>query len=146
MEFSYNQGTKKYKLGDTEYTQEEFITYIKAGMLATALSIQGSFEVEKRDDNTLAPNNFTPTQLILYGVPGSGKSYKIARHLEELGITKENASEYTKRVVFHPEYTNSDFIGQILPRSDASGNTISYPFVAGPFTARSCVKGPATKG
>lgn len=81
------------------------------------------------------PSPYThPIQKILYGVPGSGKSYTIARHLEELGITKENASEYTKRVVFHPEYTNADFIGQILPRSDASGNTISYPFVAGPFT------------
>ncbi len=75
-----------------------------------------------------------PVQLILYGVPGSGKSYTIAMHLEELGITKENASEYTKRVVFHPEYTNADFVGQILPRSDTSGTTISYPFVPGPFT------------
>ena len=90
--------------------------------------------LEISDENTNAPNNFTPTQLILYGVPGSGKSYKIAKHLENLGINKDNVSQYTKRVVFHPEYTNADFIGQILPRSDASGNTISYPFVAGPFT------------
>ena len=73
-------------------------------------------------------SNFT--QLILYGVPGSGKSYTIKNLLAQNKISAEN----TMRVVFHPEYTNSDFIGQILPRSDANGNTISYPFVAGPFT------------
>lgn len=73
-------------------------------------------------------------QLILYGVPGCGKSYAVAKKLAELGISQENTPFYTKRVVFHPEYTNADFVGQILPRADSDGNRISYPFVAGPFT------------
>lgn len=76
----------------------------------------------------------SPIQKIFYGVPGSGKSYTIAKELETLGITKENESEYTKRIVFHPEYTNADFVGQILPQSTDDGDKISYPFVAGPFT------------
>ena len=37
-----------------------------------------------------------------------------------------------ERVVFHPDYTYSDFIGQILPKTD--GENISYPFTPGPFT------------
>ena len=123
-ELNFNENNYLQFLGST---QSLFVDKIVSNQEQNKLSVSAQASPQ-------VPNNFTPTQLILYGVPGSGKSYTIVRHLEELGITKENASEYTKRVVFHPEYTNSDFIGQILPRSDASGNTISYPFVAGPFT------------
>ena len=69
---------------------------------------------------------FSPTQTIFYGVPGSGKSHKIDEE------TKDLPDEQKMRVVFHPEYTNADFVGQILP-SNADG-TISYKFKPGPFT------------
>jgi 5-methylcytosine-specific restriction endonuclease McrBC GTP-binding regulatory subunit McrB len=36
------------------------------------------------------------------------------------------------RLVFHPDYSYSDFVGQILPR--ASNGNIAYDFVEGPFT------------
>ena len=39
-----------------------------------------------------------------------------------------------ERVVFHPEYTYSDFVGQILPQIADDGLTIKYEFVEGPFT------------
>ena len=65
------------------------------------------------------------TNIILYGVPGCGKSHEIK--------TKYcNDKKYMERVVFHPDYTYSDFIGQILPKTD--GENISYPFTPGPFT------------
>lgn len=67
----------------------------------------------------------TPTQTIFYGVPGSGKSHKIDE------ITKSLPEEQTIRVVFHPEYTNADFVGQILPHVE---NTVDYRFKAGPFS------------
>lgn len=70
-------------------------------------------------------------QILYYGVPGCGKSYCIDSKLKELGI--ENKEYQTKRVVFHPEYTNSDFIGQIIPKVDAAGS-VTYEFKAGPFT------------
>ena len=63
--------------------------------------------------------------VILYGVPGSGKSYTIKT--EYCKDTK-----YMERVVFHPDYTYSDFVGQILPLSE--GDKVSYPFIPGPFT------------
>ena len=75
-----------------------------------------------------------PLQTIYYGVPGSGKSHKIASVLRELGIEKQDENKYTKRVVFHPEYTNADFVGQILPQASDDGKNISYPFTPGPFT------------
>ena len=70
-------------------------------------------------------SNFTPSQIIYYGVPGCGKSNKIREQLK-------NVPEKNKvRVVFHPEYTNAEFIGQILP---VTNDGIRYEFTPGPFT------------
>lgn len=65
-------------------------------------------------------------QIIFYGVPGSGKSHRIDE------ITKNLSEEQKIRVVFHPEYTNADFVGQILPCLTSEG--IEYRFKAGPFS------------
>ena len=64
--------------------------------------------------------------VLLYGVPGSGKSWTIEH---------EYCSEESEvaRLVFHPDYTNADFIGQILPVVDAE-KQVTYEFTAGPFT------------
>lgn len=68
----------------------------------------------------------TGTNVLLYGVPGSGKSWTI-----EHEYCKKNS--HVERLVFHPDYTYSDFIGQILPAVDANGQ-VSYKFTPGPFT------------
>lgn len=65
------------------------------------------------------------SQIIYYGVPGCGKSNKIDEK------TRNIPDEQKMRVVFHPEYTNADFVGQILPVQTAAG--IEYCFKAGPF-------------
>ena len=66
-----------------------------------------------------------PSQIIYYGVPGCGKSNKIREQLK-------NVPEKNKvRVVFHPEYTNAEFIGQILPKVNEH---VAYEFTPGPFT------------
>ncbi|MFB1050564.1 McrB family protein [Paraliobacillus sp. JSM ZJ581] len=66
---------------------------------------------------------------LLYGVPGSGKSYKIE---EEYC----NDFKFMERVVFHPDYMNTDFVGQILPTVKGEGDEkeITYDFTPGPFT------------
>ena len=87
-------------------------------------------DVKKDDsgtDNGLGSSlpNFTPSQIIYYGVPGCGKSNKIREQLK-------NVPEKNKvRVVFHPEYTNAEFIGQILPKVNGH---VTYEFTPGPFT------------
>lgn len=65
------------------------------------------------------------TNILYYGVPGSGKSYAINK------ICSDEA--YMERVVFHPDYSYSDFVGQILPR--LVDGKLTYEFVAGPFTS-----------
>lgn len=65
---------------------------------------------------------------LYYGVPGSGKSHKINKELE----LKDILESQNERVLFHPDYTYSDFIGQILPNTE--NGEISYPFTPGPFT------------
>lgn len=61
--------------------------------------------------------------ILLYGVPGAGKSHEIDK------IIVQDRSE---RVVFHPDYTYSDFVGQILPR--VVEDKLKYVFEPGPFT------------
>lgn len=89
-------------------------------------------DLQLQQQSSLAPSNFSPIQTILYGVPGSGKSYSIKHQLSQ----QEISSEDTVRVVFHPEYTNADFVGQILPKlkNENGENVIDYQFTAGPFT------------
>lgn len=66
------------------------------------------------------------TNILLYGVPGSGKSWTIEHEYCKPGT-------HVERLVFHPDYTYSDFIGQILPNVDEEGQ-VSYKFTPGPFT------------
>ena len=84
-------------------------------------------QYEGKDDK----KTFKPAQIIYYGVPGSGKSHQIQEDLKKKGITEENHQQ--KRVVFHPDYCNADFVGQIVPVTKRDGG-IRYQFKAGPFT------------
>lgn len=65
--------------------------------------------------------------ILLYGVPGSGKSWTIQHEY----CTPKT---HVERLVFHPDYTYSDFVGQILPNVAEDGQ-ISYKFTPGPFTS-----------
>lgn len=86
-----------------------------------------SNEFEEVDNETQIDESIrisSGENVLFYGVPGSGKS-----HTLETEFGKENMV----RVVFHPDYMNTDFIGQILP-SIKEDDTISYEFKPGPFT------------
>ncbi len=65
--------------------------------------------------------------ILLYGVPGCGKSHAVKTEYC-------NDDAYMERVVFHPDYTYSDFAGQILPKINAETKQIEYSFSQGPFT------------
>lgn len=96
-------------------------------------------EDDSVDDNSLKDRilekSFTPSQIIYYGVPGCGKSKKI---MDLLDIAKQKGEitdeeKQVVRVVFHPEYTNADFVGQVMPVVKPAGG-VDYDFAAGPFT------------
>lgn len=85
---------------------------------------------QKKEEKTPSVRKTGAENILLYGVPGAGKSHEIK--------TKYCSDEkYMERVVFHPDYMYSDFVGQILPRveKDESGNNkLKYVFTPGPFT------------
>ena len=72
----------------------------------------------------------TGENILLYGVPGSGKSWTIQHEYCD-------DEECMERLVFHPDYMYSDFVGQILPvvkRDDEGKEKVRYEFKPGPFT------------
>ncbi|MEP0884658.1 AAA family ATPase [Trichocoleus sp. ST-U3] len=78
-------------------------------------------------------NNANPIQKILFGSPGTGKSYQIREIAkEQLGISFDDTTQNsTVKTVFHPEYTYADFMGKLLPLTQ--GNSIIYKFYPGHF-------------
>lgn len=71
---------------------------------------------------------------ILFGAPGTGKSFKLNQDAVSLLSTRD-----ATRVTFHPEYTYFNFVGSYKPimkagKGDNSEEEISYDFVPGPFT------------
>lgn len=89
---------------------------------------------EDMDENGAYPLfNFTKSpitdgqNLIVYGTPGCGKSYYVEHTLLD-GYSKENYI----RTTFYQDYTNTDFVGQILPVVE--GDKVTYKFNPGPFT------------
>lgn len=76
------------------------------------------------------------TNILLYGVPGCGKSFYVEKNYES-----KVQEGFTIRVVFHPDYTYSDFVGQLMPvlkevknAQDVKEEKLQYDFVPGPFT------------
>jgi 5-methylcytosine-specific restriction endonuclease McrBC GTP-binding regulatory subunit McrB len=76
-----------------------------------------------------------PRQLILFGSPGTGKSYHIVNSiLPEIDIRGDNSPEDSPnvtRVVFHPEYSYGDFMGKLMPLT--KDGQVEYKFYAGHF-------------
>lgn len=81
-------------------------------------------------DNVEEYRNDSGENILLYGVPGSGKSWTIEHEYCD-------DEKYMERLVFHPDYMYSDFVGQILPivkKDDEGKEKVRYEFTPGPFT------------
>jgi hypothetical protein len=88
-----------------------------------------------------------PRNRILYGAPGTGKSYRLEGQVKELF----SSDELHERVTFHPDYTYGQFVGTYrpVPKYKETGTpllaadklsevgsfepVIDYVFVPGPF-------------
>lgn len=96
-----------------------------------------------RDYNDDVNNNKVGFNKIFYGIPGCGKSYKVASMLDykdgfreeaiKNGINSKVDRENIIRTTFYLDYSNSDFVGQIYPVVDDEGN-VAYESIPGPFT------------
>lgn len=82
---------------------------------------------------------------IIFGAPGTGKSFKLNNDKDRL---LEFGGEY-ERVTFHPDYSYANFVGTYkpVPIKDSDGkDSISYEYVPGPFmrtyvrAIKNCIK------
>lgn len=100
------------------------------------------FDIDDIDDDLLpdiAEHLNYSYNRIIYGAPGTGKSYQI---MQELGEDFAK-SGYCRRVTFHPAYTYAQFFGSYKPVSN--DGYIAYKYVAGPFlqTMLDAIKQPS---
>lgn len=70
---------------------------------------------------------------IIFGAPGTGKSYQINK---EVCLLLKNGGSY-ERVTFHPDYSYANFVGTYKPvpyvRKDGQQG-ITYKYIPGPFS------------
>ena len=91
---------------------------------------------DEQDDfkNETTKGIIESANFLLYGVPGCGKSF----HVEDEYERKITNEQCKVRVVFHPDYTYSDFVGQLMPVlkkvPDEQEEKLQYKFIPGPFT------------
>jgi hypothetical protein len=89
--------------------------------------------IRKNKVTTFSGNSITYQQKILFGSPGTGKSYQIDKHIipYELLIDVEKMPANVIKTVFHPEYTYGDFVGKLMPIT--VGGNVQYKFYEGHF-------------
>ena len=128
----FNNGLKDWKIIGGDYPE-----YIGKTMQEWTIDYKRKECSSGETDDLVHTDNdmYLGQNVIFYGVPGCGKSHRINAllHLDDKvnGLEKE----YYKRVLFHPEYSYSDFVGQLRPVTEGEkGEKITYQFAPGAFT------------
>lgn len=75
-----------------------------------------------------------PLQIMLYGAPGTGKSYRISSLIRQSypSYNEYDDNPYVFRTTIYRDYSYFDFVGNIMPVT--KDGKISYEFVLGIFT------------
>lgn len=68
------------------------------------------------------------SNIIFYGAPGTGKSHRIEK------ILQEYPDDQKEIITFHPDYDYSSFVGGYKPSSDETTGDIKYKFIPQVFT------------
>lgn len=79
-----------------------------------------------------------PLQVMLYGAPGTGKSYSISSYVRQRypSFNEYDDNPYVFRTTIYRDYSYFDFVGNIMPVT--KGGKVSYEFVPGIFTTALC--------
>lgn len=86
------------------------LTNIKMDIISEQTSENGEEEKEEAiDEQQIAPRINKPYNRIIFGAPGTGKSYTLNKDRKELGFKFE-------RVTFHPNYSYAHFVGTYKPK------------------------------
>jgi len=124
---------KKREPSDDEHKYEMYAILRDDG-IEKLQELEGNFyedsEMEPMNLNTFDFNELEFSKnRILFGAPGTGKSYKLNKDKEELlkfGVDCE-------RAMFHPDYTYAKFVGAYKPAVARADNKITYEYIPGPF-------------
>lgn len=114
------------------------------GGLATISDVQADIIIKKfkniKNSTIFSPieKKAYPLQVMYYGAPGTGKSYRIASLIKESypGYTEYDDNPYVFRTTIYRDYSYYDFIGNIMPVTKEG--KVSYEFVPGIFTTALC--------
>lgn len=149
LDFSNLDDDAKYMLGDiltsnekwnypenfndrTIYRKKDIETLYKEYM-----QVIPNFVVPDNIDIELGHSNGNETNVIYYGAPGTGKSFRVNEVIknEYINYDESSDSEYVFRTTIHNDYSYYDFVGQIMPITDVTNkNKIRYEFYPGIFT------------
>lgn len=125
MNILYDKKKKEYILGNIKFTKDEFVEYIESNMLETLVSNEDiSLEMDKcsqdeenkkdiEDVFCTSYNSLMLRNRIIFGAPGTGKSYTLNHELKTL-LGENNEDDY-ERVTFHPDYSYANFVGSYKP-------------------------------
>lgn len=73
---------------------------------------------------------YRPQQVILSGVPGTGKSF----YVENTILGGNSNPNNVIRTIIHPDYTYADFVGYQKPQKNSATGKIEFKFNPGPLT------------
>lgn len=80
-------------------------------------------------NDSASPVRRTADNLILFGPPGTGKTFELQRRMR---VAFENGEECLF-VAFHPSYSYEDFMGGFRPAPSQDGRGLAIVFQRGPF-------------
>lgn len=145
----YNEDWQKKVLEKISIESEEN-SFIRMGQIALfvkkcGISNVAFFKIVKKIETSAPLDEEIPSEIkqpyafdstkggaqnkVVYGTPGCGKSYYVQNTLlSELGVIDDDRI----RTTFYQDYTNTDFVGQILPRVH-NDKSVTYDFNPGPF-------------
>lgn len=134
--FKSSKGLYSVVAKPDELSRGPFYQPLYAALENALLFIKKDFFVDIQKQNQVNAENADtpsrPTQIIYYGVPGCGKSKQIHDGIAKKLDGIPDAEFHVVRCVFHPEYGNADFVGQIYPHVLPDGG-VDYRFKPGPF-------------
>lgn len=108
------------------------------GGLASIADTQADIIIKKFENIIPIKKKVYPLQVMYYGAPGTGKSYRIASLIKESypGYTEYDDNPYVFRTTIYRDYSYYDFVGNIMPVTKEG--KVSYEFVPGIFTTALC--------
>ena len=113
-----------FERNKSDYTDDDYLKFLGS---SNGIAEQAS---DYQTEGNYANKIEYPHNRILFGAPGTGKSYKLEKQSAVFGNNYE-------RVTFHPNYSYAQFVGTYKPKpkkdKPEGKEYISYEFVPGPF-------------